>query len=35
MNIVLRKAADGSMQARREPIPEIPQHLQHVIEEMK
>jgi succinate dehydrogenase / fumarate reductase flavoprotein subunit len=35
MNIVLRKAADGSMQTRREPIPEMPQHLQQVIEEMK
>jgi succinate dehydrogenase / fumarate reductase flavoprotein subunit len=35
MNIVLRKAADGSMQARREPIPEMPEHLNQAIEEMK
>jgi succinate dehydrogenase / fumarate reductase flavoprotein subunit len=35
MNIVLSKAADGSMQIRREPIPEMPQHLKQVIEEMK
>jgi succinate dehydrogenase / fumarate reductase, flavoprotein subunit len=35
MNIVLSKAADGSMQIRREPIPELPQHLKQVIEEMK
>jgi succinate dehydrogenase / fumarate reductase, flavoprotein subunit len=35
MNIVLSKAADGSMQKRRELIPEMPQDLQHVIEEMK
>jgi succinate dehydrogenase / fumarate reductase flavoprotein subunit len=34
-NIVLSKAADGSMQARREPIPEMPQDLKQVIEEMK
>jgi len=35
MNIVLSKAADGSMQIGREPIPEMPQHLKQVIEEMK
>jgi succinate dehydrogenase / fumarate reductase flavoprotein subunit len=35
MNIVLRKAADGSMQARPVPIPEMPEHLKQVIEEMK
>jgi succinate dehydrogenase / fumarate reductase flavoprotein subunit len=35
VNIVLRKAADGSMQLRREPIPEMPPELKQVIEEMK
>jgi succinate dehydrogenase / fumarate reductase flavoprotein subunit len=35
VNIVLWKAADGSMQARREPIPQMPEYLQQVIEEMK
>ena len=35
MNIVLRKDADGSMRVRREPIPEIAEHLKQVIEEMK
>jgi succinate dehydrogenase / fumarate reductase flavoprotein subunit len=35
MNIVLHKAADGSMQVRREPIPEMPEELKQVIEEMK
>jgi succinate dehydrogenase / fumarate reductase flavoprotein subunit len=35
MNIVLCKASDGSMQTRREPIPEMPEHLKQVIEEMK
>jgi succinate dehydrogenase / fumarate reductase flavoprotein subunit len=35
MNIVLSKAADGSMQIRREQIREMPQHLKQVIEEMK
>jgi succinate dehydrogenase / fumarate reductase, flavoprotein subunit len=35
INIVLRKNADGSMKARREPIPEMPQHLKEIIEEMK
>ncbi len=33
--ILLRKAADGSMQVHREQIPEIPQHLKQIIEEMK
>jgi hypothetical protein len=32
---VIDKAADGSMRARREPIPEMPEHLKQVIEEMK
>jgi succinate dehydrogenase / fumarate reductase flavoprotein subunit len=35
MNIVLHKAADGSMQVRREPIAEMPEELKQVIEEMK
>jgi succinate dehydrogenase / fumarate reductase flavoprotein subunit len=35
INIVLHKGADGSMRARREPIPEMPQHLKEIIEEMK
>ncbi|HUA68344.1 MAG TPA: fumarate reductase/succinate dehydrogenase flavoprotein subunit [Candidatus Saccharimonadales bacterium] len=34
-NIVIRKGADGSMQVRREPIPEMPAELKQVIEEMK
>ena len=34
-NIVVRKDADGSMQVRQEPIPEMPEHLQQVIDEMK
>jgi succinate dehydrogenase / fumarate reductase flavoprotein subunit len=35
LNIVLRKEADGSMQVRREQIPEMPPHLKQIIEEMK
>ena len=35
VNIVLRKAPDGSMQARRERIPAMPEQLQQVVEEMK
>ena len=35
VNIVARKQPDGSMQLRREPIPEIPAELKQVIEEMK
>src|SRR5476649_473286 len=34
MNIVISKAADGSMQLRREPIPPMPDELKSVIEEM-
>jgi succinate dehydrogenase / fumarate reductase flavoprotein subunit len=34
-NSVVYKAADGSMKLRREPIPEIPDALKQVIEEMK
>ncbi len=35
VNIVLRKERDGSMQLRREPIPEMPAELKQIIEEMK
>jgi succinate dehydrogenase / fumarate reductase flavoprotein subunit len=35
INIVLRKGADGSMQVRREPIPEMREDLKQAIEEMK
>jgi succinate dehydrogenase / fumarate reductase flavoprotein subunit len=35
MNIVVRKDADGLMRVRREPIPEIQEHLKQVIEEAK
>ena len=35
VNTVVSKAADGTMQVRREPIPEMPEHLRQVIEEMK
>jgi succinate dehydrogenase / fumarate reductase flavoprotein subunit len=35
MNIIIKKGADGSMQLRREPIPEMPEELKQVIEEMK
>jgi succinate dehydrogenase / fumarate reductase, flavoprotein subunit len=35
VNIILRKDADGSMRTRREPIPEMPEQLKQVIEEMK
>lgn len=35
INIVTRKAADGSMEVRRVPIPEMPAELKQVIEEQK
>ncbi len=35
MRIILRKAADGSMQVQREQITEMPKHLKQIIEEMK
>jgi succinate dehydrogenase / fumarate reductase, flavoprotein subunit len=35
INIVVRKETDGSMQVRPEPIPEMPEHLKQVIDEMK
>ncbi|MER3416097.1 MAG: fumarate reductase/succinate dehydrogenase flavoprotein subunit [Gemmataceae bacterium] len=35
VNIVVRKGPDGHMQVRREPIPEMPEYLKKIIEEMK
>jgi succinate dehydrogenase / fumarate reductase flavoprotein subunit len=35
VNIIARKAPDGSMQIRREPIPEMPAELKQIIAEMK
>jgi succinate dehydrogenase / fumarate reductase flavoprotein subunit len=35
VNIITRKAPDGSMQIRRDPLPEMPAELKRVIEEMK
>ena len=35
INIVMKKAPDGSMQVRREAIPEMPDYLRQIIEEMK
>jgi succinate dehydrogenase / fumarate reductase flavoprotein subunit len=35
VNVIAWKAEDGPMQIRRDPIPEIPQYLREVIEEMK
>jgi succinate dehydrogenase / fumarate reductase flavoprotein subunit len=35
MNVVVRKNADGTMQVRRQPIPEMPPELKQIIEEMK
>jgi succinate dehydrogenase / fumarate reductase flavoprotein subunit len=35
VNIIVKKAADGSMQIRRDTIPELPAELKQVIEEMK
>jgi succinate dehydrogenase / fumarate reductase, flavoprotein subunit len=35
VNVVVRKGADGSVQVRREPIPEMPAELKQIIEEMK
>jgi succinate dehydrogenase / fumarate reductase flavoprotein subunit len=34
-NIVTMKGADGSMQLRHEPIPDLPEELKQVVEEMK
>jgi len=35
INIALRRAADGTMELRRVPIPEMPEELTRVIEEQK
>jgi succinate dehydrogenase / fumarate reductase flavoprotein subunit len=35
VNTMIAKAADGSMQVRLEPLPEMPDYLKQVIEEMK
>jgi len=35
VNIVVRKAADGSMQIRRDPLPTMPAELQRIVAEMK
>src|SRR6266513_1654645 len=35
VNTIVSKAADGSMQVRLEPLPEMPDYLKQVIEEMK
>jgi succinate dehydrogenase / fumarate reductase flavoprotein subunit len=35
INFVVRQAADGSMEVRRVPIPEMPAELKQVIEENK
>jgi succinate dehydrogenase / fumarate reductase flavoprotein subunit len=33
MNTIIAKAADGSMQVRLEPLPEMPDYLKQIIEE--
>jgi len=35
MNVVVWKGADGAMQVRRQPIPEMPPELKQIVEEMK
>jgi succinate dehydrogenase / fumarate reductase, flavoprotein subunit len=35
VSIVVWKAADGTMQLRHDPLPEIPAELKQIIEEMK
>jgi succinate dehydrogenase / fumarate reductase flavoprotein subunit len=35
VNVVVRAGAGGTMEVRREMIPEMPEHLKQVIEEMK
>ena len=35
MNVVVWKGADGAMQVRRQPIPEMPAELKQIVEEMK
>jgi succinate dehydrogenase / fumarate reductase flavoprotein subunit len=35
VNTIIRKAGDGTMEVRLEPLPEIPDYLRQIIEEMK
>jgi succinate dehydrogenase / fumarate reductase flavoprotein subunit len=35
VNTIIRKAADGTMEVQLEPLPEMPDYLKHIIEEMK
>ena len=35
VNTIIRKAADGTMEVRLEPLPEMPDYLKQIIEEMK
>jgi succinate dehydrogenase / fumarate reductase flavoprotein subunit len=35
VNTIISKAPDGSMQIRLEPLPEVPDYLRQIIEEMK
>jgi succinate dehydrogenase / fumarate reductase flavoprotein subunit len=35
VNTIIRKAADGAMEVQLEPLPEMPDYLKQVIEEMK
>ncbi len=35
VNIVIKKGSDGTMETRRESIPQVPAELQAIVEEMK
>jgi succinate dehydrogenase / fumarate reductase flavoprotein subunit len=35
VNTIIRKAMDGTMEVQLEPLPEMPDYLKQVIEEMK
>ena len=35
VNTIIRKAGDDSMEVRLEPLPEMPEYLKQIIEEMK
>jgi len=35
VNTIIRKTADGNMEVRLEPLPEMPDYLKQIIEEMK
>jgi succinate dehydrogenase / fumarate reductase flavoprotein subunit len=35
VNTIIRKAADGTMEVQLEPLPEMPDYLRQIIEEMK